>query len=66
MSAGRIFFSGTGWPDLFNLELEHVRAEARGDALERDAGGVAPELLEEVDHFVPDPWPFDDDPPDPL
>lgn len=40
-----------GWPALLNLELDHVRAEARADdALDRDVGGVSPEL-EDVDEL---------------
>lgn len=40
-----------GWGTLLSLELDHVRAEARGeDALDRDVGGVAPEL-DEPDDF---------------
>lgn len=45
-----------GWVTLFELELAHVRAEARGPGDE-----------ELPDDFVPDEWPYpDEDPPDPL
>jgi hypothetical protein len=50
--------------------VEAAAAHAQG--LDRDAGGVAPELtltegeLRNGESWMPDEWPFDDDPPDPL
>jgi hypothetical protein len=47
---------GIGFP------VEAAAMHAQG--LERDAGGVSPQLHQATDPL--DQWPFDDDPPDPL
>lgn len=50
--------------------VEAAAAHAQG--LDREAGGVAPELtltkgeLRNGESWMPDEWPYDDDPPDPL